>query len=99
MLVVTTDSLPDDYKIKQMYPMIEVTSRTQISQKGIIQGIIDRNRNEHQEAYDELCKSAPFGANAIIGVKVSTSTHQFKEGTFLYMTYIGTPVFFESETI
>ena len=56
-----------------------------------IEAFIDRNRNEHQEAYERLSNSVPQGANAILGVKTSTAIQVFTEGTYLYITYKGTP--------
>jgi len=95
MIVTTTETLQENFKIKVMFSMIEITYKIQISQKGLIKSLIEGNRNEHQEAFDRLVASAPREANAIIGVKHSTTTHQFSEGSFLFITYIGTPVILE----
>ena len=92
MTVVTMDNLPNNYKIETIFPMIQSTSQIQISKKGIFQAIFERNKNEYQEAHDQFVKYAPSEANAIIGVKVSTATQQFKDKTLLYITYIGTPI-------
>jgi len=99
MIVTTTEILQENLKIKFMYSMIEITHKIQISQKGFIKGFLERNRNEHQEAYDKFIANAPSEANAIIGVKHSTTTHVFSEGTFLFITYIGTPVILEEKNI
>lgn len=92
MLLLTTDHIPGEHEITFAYSMIEITYRTQISQKGIIKAFLDRNRNEHQEALDLLARQAPANANAIVGIKVSSATQNFGNEAFLYLTYIGTPV-------
>lgn len=79
--------------------MIEITHKIRISQKGLIKGFLERKRDEHQEAIEKLIESAPSEANAIIGVKHSTATHTFPEGTFLFITYIGTPVVLEETNV
>ncbi|MDD2451026.1 MAG: hypothetical protein PHU67_03845 [Sulfurovum sp.] len=99
MLVTTTENLPEHLKIKSMFSMIEITHKIQISPKGLIKGFLERKRNEHQEAYDKLVESAPSEAHAIIGVKHCTTTHTFPEGTFLFITYIGTPVILEERNV
>jgi hypothetical protein len=42
-----------------------------------------------------LANQAPEGANAIIGIQISTSSQQFTNGTFLYLTAVGTPIIYE----
>ena len=99
MTVTTTETLPEQMRIKSIFSMIETTHRIQISQKGLIKGFFQRKRDEHREALDKLIESAPSEANAIIGVKHSTATHTFPEGTFLFITYIGTPVVIEETNV
>ena len=92
MLLLTTDHIPGGHEITLAYSMIETTYRIQISEKGIVKALLARGGNEHQDALDHLAKQAPAGANAIVGIKVSTAAQAFGDGVFLYMTYIGTPV-------
>lgn len=66
-----------------------VFSSDTISLKVLIKSL-ERKRNEHQEAYDAFVSSAGKQGNVIYGVKVSTSVGQFKNGSFLYITYYGT---------
>ena len=94
MLLLSTDHIPVSHEIETVYDMVEVTYRIQISSKGLIQGLLEKKRNEHEEAMQFLVKAAPKEANAIIGIKVSSATQAFNDGTFLYLTYIGTPVAF-----
>lgn len=92
MLLLTTPSLPEGFVVKEAFTMVLVTMAIEVSNKGIIRGLLERNRNEYQEALDFLVRQAPQEANAIIGIQVSTSTQQFSNGTFLYLTAVGTPV-------
>jgi len=43
--------------------------------KGFIRGLVERNKNEHQEAYDNFVNSAKElgNGNTIYGVKISTA--------------------------
>ncbi|EOS96853.1 hypothetical protein LU631_15410 [Erwinia tracheiphila] len=70
--------------------LLKITYPIEISDKGLIRGFMERKRNEHQEAYDAFVNSAGRQGNVIYGVKVSTSAGQFKNGSFLYITYYGT---------
>lgn len=97
MLLLSTDTLPSDYVIKEMFSMIQITKSIEVSNKGVLRGFLERDRNEYQEALDLLASSAPSEANAIIGINVSSSTQQFSNGTFLYLTYIGTPVTYQTK--
>ncbi|AXF75836.1 hypothetical protein AV903_06705 [Erwinia tracheiphila] len=70
--------------------LLKITYPIEISDKGLIRGFMERKRNEHQETYDAFVNSAGRQGNVIYGVKVSTSVGQFKNGSFLYITYYGT---------
>ena len=94
MLLLTTDHIPGGHEITFAYSMIETTLTIQISEKNLIKTLLERNRNEHQEALDLLAAQAPTDANAIVGIKVSTAAQAFGNGVFLYLTYIGTPVIY-----
>lgn len=90
-ILFSTDKLPAGIEIKQLYSMVQVTGTIEISKKGMIRGLITKNKNEYQEIMESLISSAPPEANAIIGIQISTSAQEFKNGSFLYVTYIGTP--------
>lgn len=92
MLVLSTDTLPSNMKVVEIHGFIEKTYPIEISDKGLFRGFMERKRNEHQEAYDAFVSSAEGQGNVIYGVKVSTSVGEFKNGTFLYITYYGTVV-------
>lgn len=106
MDVFTTETLPAGWRVVEVGSMITNRRSIQISQKGLLQSIVDRNRNEDQEAYDGFVAHAqnvrcPSGqmANAVIGTRISTSTAQFSEGTMLIVTYYGTAVRIEPQNV
>lgn len=59
--------------------------------------MIEGEKNEYQEAIDAFVNNCPNEANAVLGVKISTSSQQFNNGTFIYVTYIGTPAIIEEK--
>ncbi|CQR45722.1 hypothetical protein [Thiomonas arsenitoxydans] len=75
--------------------MIQIVRQIKISHIGLLERLTSSGTDPYQEARDALAGSAPEGANAIIGVQLSTSTQHFNNGTFLYLFYIGTPVTIE----
>ncbi|MHB8292379.1 MAG: hypothetical protein ACYDB5_10710 [bacterium] len=92
IIMVTTDKIPMPHIIENYWSMIEFTAQIEISKKGLIRKLIEGEKNEHEIAYSSFLESMPKEANGVIGVKVSTSAQQFNNGTFLYITYIGTPI-------
>lgn len=97
MLLLTTETLPQGLVVTEMYSMVQITKAIEVSNKGLLRGLLDRNRNEYQEAMDALAQSAPPEANAIIGIKATSAVQHFSNGTFLYLTYIGTPATYVEE--
>nr|WP_298167028.1 hypothetical protein [uncultured Pseudomonas sp.] len=94
-LLLTTENLPEGIVVKEIFGMIQITGTVEVSNKGVIRGLLERKKNEYQEVVDAFIRSAPSEANAIIGVQISTSAQNFSNGTFLYVTYIGTPAVLE----
>ncbi|MBY0241761.1 MAG: hypothetical protein K2X55_20855 [Burkholderiaceae bacterium] len=91
MLILTTDTHPQGLQPQATYSMVLVNKAIEISNKGI-RGLFEKQVNEYDEALSFLAQNCPDEANAIIGVKISTTAQQFSNGTFLYMTIVGTPV-------
>ena len=91
----TTENLPKGCVVKETFGMIQVTGMVEVSNKGMIRGLLERKKNEYQDVIDSFVDSAPVEANAILGVQISTSSQQFSNGTFLYVTYMGTPAIIE----
>lgn len=87
--VLTTDTLPPGFELIEVFGLVE-TTYTQPLQKGLIQGLIERNRNERQEAIDHFCRSAPSATNIIFGVGVSTTVITTASGPALLITHYGT---------
>jgi regulator of nucleoside diphosphate kinase len=96
MLLITTDTLPKGVVMKEAFSMILTNKTIELSKKGLIRGVLERNRNEYDEALEFFVAQAPREANAIVGIQVSTSTQQFSNGVFLYMTMVGTPIIYEN---
>lgn len=90
-ILTTTDRFPTGMEIKAVYGMIQVTGSIEISKKGVIRQLKDRKRDYYQELLDQFAAAAHEEANAIIGVQLSTAVAAFNNGTFLMMTYTGTP--------
>lgn len=91
----TTDNLPKDLVVKELFGLTQVTGTVEVSAKGMLRGLMERDKNEYQEVINAFTNSAPSEANAILGVQISTSSQQFNNGTFLYITYVGTPAIVE----
>ncbi|MFC4701188.1 hypothetical protein ACFO4O_13530 [Glaciecola siphonariae] len=96
-LILTGDKLPQGMAIAEAYNMIQFTGTIEISDRGIVVGLFERKRTDYQDIIDNFSAQAPTDANAIVGVQVSTSTQSFGDVTYLYITYIGTPVMLEHE--
>ncbi len=96
MLLLSTETLPANCEIKVMYSMVQFTRAIEVSKKRVIRSFLDRNKNEYQEALDQLATCAPSDANAIIGIKATSSTQQFSDGTYMFLTYIGTPITYQT---
>lgn len=94
MLLVTTDSLPDSCEIVDVYEMVQATTSLSVAQKGVV-GKLLGNKEEYSQAvqsgFKMLEESAPTGANAIIGVKLTTCA----TGSYMYLTYTGTPITYQ----
>jgi hypothetical protein len=89
-LVLTTDTLPPHLELIEVYGLVEATSIIEISQKGMIRQLIERRRDDHEEAVEHFISIAPPDTNVIYGVRVSTATMTFSDGSYLYLTYCGT---------
>lgn len=94
MLMLTTP-LPGNLKLIKSFSLIWSVSQVEISNKGLLKKVLQGAGNEYQEAFDSLNSQVPSEANAVVGIQVSTATHEFTNGTFLYVTLIGTPVLYE----
>jgi hypothetical protein len=89
IFVLTTETLPLGFELVELFGLVE-TTYTQPLQKGLIRGLIERNRNELQDAIDHFRGSAPAGTNVIFGVGVSTAVANTANGAALLITHYGT---------
>ncbi len=102
MLLLTTTELPEGLLVKQVFNLVIASQPILISRKTIgqsISGLLSGTGNSSDEwadALHNLATRAPSAANAIIGIQCSTATQTFNNGTYLYLTLIGTPVTCES---
>jgi hypothetical protein len=90
VIIITADSIPANLKVTQTFGAFQSTQTIQISAKGLVRGFLERDRNEHQEAFDGFVRSAPAGTNLIYGVRLSSSVAQFSDGMLLLLTYMAT---------
>lgn len=82
--------------VKEIFGMVQFTGAVEISDKGLIRGFFERNKNEYQEVINFFIDSAPSEANAILGVQISTSSQAFGKSAFMHVTYVGTPAIIEN---
>lgn len=92
VLVVTTDTLPIAHEIERVFSAVSCIGRVEVSNKGLVRGLMERNRNEQQEVYDQFVATVPEQANAVVGLQISTAASEFGGSVFLLVTYVGTPV-------
>lgn len=97
MLVSSTDHLPEGVSVLTLFSVIEVTSSIKLS-RGFSDMFHASPDTEHARALDNLTHLATGyvdangnKANAIIGVRASTATASFKDGTYMLITWYGTP--------
>lgn len=92
MLITTTSTLPDGYRIEELFSACVVCHSVRISKEHFIKEWLQKEeRNDINDAISDLVAKAPSGANAMLSVQVSTTSQQFKNGTFIYLTLMGTP--------
>lgn len=82
--LLTVEVAPAGYQISQVFTLIQYTKRVSMTDAGA-------RAAECQEALNVLSQSVPEGANAVIGVRVTSTAVAAGEGIYLYLTYTGTP--------
>ena len=83
--IISTGELPVGMEINEIYPMVQAT--------GSFEFRPGRNTEELmlEKIKEELINKSPEEANAIIGVKVTTTANNYPGGSTIFATYIGTP--------
>ena len=91
MLVTTTDVLPSNYVIEEIGNMISIRGMLRLDEK---KGIFNFSPNGEtmKDIYDKLKDLAGDDYNAIIGVKINSTSQRFDNGTFESLTMYGTPI-------
>lgn len=97
MLMITTQNLPEGFKIKQVFPLVMAVHTFQLSKKHIIAKLFGDQEEKLEDVFNDLASQAPAGANAIIGIQLSSTSQQFSNGALLYLTAIGTPAFVDHQ--
>lgn len=91
-MIYTLDAV-EGHEIVKTFGMVEATTVVRVSEVTGLRKLFDAERTTHQDALNALADAAPDGANALLGVRVSTATCTDGDGDILLMlTYIGTPV-------
>ena len=88
-----TVDCPAGHVVTKTFGMVEATTVITMSQRGAWARFTEGDTPDHKDAIDNLKAMLPRGANAIVGVRVSTcSTADGNCNLLLAMTYVGTPV-------
>src|SRR5581483_4434482 len=91
--MIYTVECPQGYKIVETYPAVETTTLVEVSERGTLRKLLERDGPDHQDAMDALRRASPSGANAVVGTRISTAIAVDGRGTIhLSITYLGTPV-------
>lgn len=95
VFLFTTEVLPEKYVIKEMFQMIEVHDSTIISKQSLLDRVFSGKKNRVHELLKTFASAAPKEANAILGVKTSTTAASFSNESYLMVTHTGTPAIIE----
>ncbi len=91
-MIYTVDR-PEGFRIEQTFGLVEATTIVRISDSSAWDRLFRSDVANHQEALNAFADSGPDEANAIVGVRASTTTLTDGKGAIhLVITYIGTPV-------
>lgn len=86
--LLTIETPPAGYEISKVFTLVQYTKRINITEAGL-------RGEDCQDALDVLASAAPAEANAIIGIKMTSTTLATEKASYLYLTYIGTPAVIE----
>ena len=91
--IFTTDLLPENMVIQEMFSMIQYTGSIQTNFSWIktAKHLVAGKTNENQEILNAFMSYAPPEANCILGVQISNTSQHVDGSTYFYTTYIGTP--------
>lgn len=86
--LLTIETPPAGYEITKVFTLVQYTKRIKITESGL-------RGDDCQDALDVLAASAPEEANAIIGIKMTSTAFDTGKASYLCLTYIGTPAIIE----
>lgn len=87
---------PAGHRVLHTFGLVESTTAVGMSAKSAWSKFVEGTGPTHRDAMENLGAIAPDGANAIVGVRLSTATAVDGDGRILLvLTYIGTPVVLE----
>lgn len=88
---------PEGFRVTRTFGLVEATTSVQISDPGSWARLFEKPSTDTQLALNRLAEAGPDEANAIVGVRLSTTAVVDGHGAILLlMTYYGTPVLMES---
>lgn len=91
---------PDGFRITRTFGLVEATTSVEISDRGNWARLFEEPSTNTQVALNRLAEAGPDEANAIVGVRLSTTAVVDGKGAILLlMTYYGTPVLLESVAV
>lgn len=82
--LLTVESAPAGYEVRELFTLIQFTKRLRVTEAGA-------SAAECQEALDVLSAAAPEHANAVLGVRLTSTAVVVGGEVYLYLTYLGTP--------
>lgn len=92
MLLLTTNTIPNDIEIEEICGLVQTTTQIKIGGKSSLFSGFGKSATT-QDAIDDLQSAIKaYGGNAAIGVSISTSIGAFDNGTFLYVAYLATAI-------
>lgn len=100
MFVSSIEVLPEEYKLKKVLGVVVETVNYEVTKKTLWRSM---NGSSSAEA-DPVGRgirglkeyAREMGANGVIGIKITTCTQGFSNGSYMYMTFTGTAVVLET---
>jgi len=80
-LLLTTDRLPEGMAIAEVYNMIQYTGTIEVSERGVVVGLYERKRADHQDIIDNFSACAPSDAYFCLTSFAALNTSSFEGRT------------------
>ncbi|CAG9169675.1 hypothetical protein [Cupriavidus pinatubonensis] len=82
--LLTVEAAPAGYEVREVFTLIQFTKRLRVTEASA-------SAAECQDALDVLSAAAPDGANAVLGVRLTSTAVSVDGEIYLFLTYLGTP--------